>query len=58
NILKYFPDIAVILLADSFSNQLALRGMKLGAHDYLKLPPGINELVDLIRKLYLLKEES
>ena len=47
-----FPSIEVILLTGHPSVEAALEGIKLGANEYMKKPPEIDELVATIRKLH------
>lgn len=47
-----FPYVEVILLTGHPSVEAALEGIKLGANEYMKKPPEIDELVATIRKLY------
>ncbi|UCE68018.1 MAG: response regulator [Candidatus Zixiibacteriota bacterium] len=50
---KEFPSVDVILLSGHPSIEAAIEGVRLGASEYLKKPPDIDELVETIRKLYL-----
>jgi DNA-binding NtrC family response regulator len=47
-----YPSILVILLSGHPSVEAALEGVKLGASEYLKKPPDIDELVATIVRLY------
>ncbi len=49
---KDFPSVQVILLSGHPSVEDALEGVRMGASEYLKKPPDVNELVETIRKLY------
>jgi DNA-binding response OmpR family regulator len=42
---RLFPQVEVLLLTAHASTEAALRGMELGAHDYLIKPVAIGELV-------------
>jgi DNA-binding response OmpR family regulator len=44
------PDIPVILLTGHSSTQDGMKGMRLGAFDYLVKPLNIGELIEKIRK--------
>jgi len=50
---QQYPSIEVILLSGHPSVEAALEGVRLGAGEYLKKPPDIDELVNTIRRLYL-----
>ncbi len=50
---KEFPSVDVILLSGHPSIEAAIEGVRLGASEYLKKPPNIDELVETIRKLHL-----
>ena len=52
-----FPHVEVILLTGHPSVEAALEGIKLGANEYMKKPPRIDELVRTIRKLFYNKQE-
>jgi DNA-binding NtrC family response regulator len=47
-----YPSIQVILLSGHPSVEAAVEGVKLGASEYLRKPPDINELVETIARLY------
>ena len=47
-----FPSVDVILLSGHPSVEAALEGVRLGASEYMKKPPDIDELVDTIKRLY------
>ena len=49
---KKYPGIQVILLSGHPSVESAMRGIKLGANEYLRKPPDIDELIKTIRNLY------
>jgi YesN/AraC family two-component response regulator len=49
---KDFPSVEVILLSGHPSVEAALEGVRLGASEYLKKPPDIDDLVETIRRLY------
>jgi DNA-binding NtrC family response regulator len=49
---KEFPGVEVILLSGHPTVEAALEGVRLGAGEYLKKPPDIDELVGIIRRLY------
>ena len=51
-----FPSIEVVLLSGHPSVEAALEGVRLGASEYLKKPPDIEDLTATIRKLYLEKK--
>ena len=42
---KRHPDIVVIMLSGNADMELAMKGMKLGAYDYLVKPIGLEELL-------------
>jgi len=52
-----FPHVEVILLTGHPSVEAALEGIKLGANEYMKKPPKIDELITTIRKLFYNKQE-
>jgi DNA-binding NtrC family response regulator len=52
-----FPYTEVILLTGHPSVEAALEGIKLGANEYMKKPPKIDELVATIRKLFYNKQK-
>lgn len=47
-----FPSVEVILLSGHPSVEAAIEGVRLGASEYLKKPPDIDELTETIRRLY------
>jgi DNA-binding NtrC family response regulator len=49
---KDFPSVEIILLSGHPSVEAALEGVRLGASEYLKKPPDIDDLTETIRKLY------
>lgn len=49
---KSFPSVEVILLSGHPSTKAALEGVRLGAAEYLKKPPDIEELAAIVRRLY------
>jgi DNA-binding NtrC family response regulator len=51
------PSIQVILLSGHPSVEAAVEGVKLGASEYLKKPPNVEELVNTIKRLYLRRLE-
>jgi len=53
-----FPSIEVILLTGHPSVETAMEGIKLGASEYLKKPPDIDELAATVRKLYQNRQET
>jgi len=55
---KGFPSVEVILLTGHPSIESATQGIKLGASEYIKKPPDVNELVATIRKLYRDRQEA
>ena len=58
HIKKSFPGVDVILLSGHPSVEAAVAGIKLGANEYLKKPPGIEELVGAIRRLQENREKA
>ena len=52
-----FPGVEVILLTGHPSVEAAMEGIKLGANEYLKKPPDIEELVTTIRRLFSKRQE-
>jgi DNA-binding NtrC family response regulator len=54
---RSFPSIEVILLTGHPSVETAMEGIKLGANEYMKKPPDIDELAGTIRKLYRNRQE-
>ncbi|MFH2050598.1 MAG: response regulator [bacterium] len=54
---KEYPYIEVILLTGHPSVEAAMEGIKLGANEYLKKPPEIDDLVATIRRLYNNRQE-
>lgn len=55
---KNFPSVEVILLTGHPSVEAAMEGIKLGASEYIKKPPEVDELVTIIRKLYRDRQET
>lgn len=55
---KDFPSVEVILLSGHPSIEAAIEGIKLGANEYIKKPPEVDELMAVIRKLYQNKQEN
>lgn len=53
-----FPTIEVIILTGHPSVESALEVIKLGANEYMKKPPSIEELVGTIRRLYDLRQQT
>jgi len=53
-----FPSIEVILLTGYPTVETAMEGIKLGANEYLKKPPDVDELAATIRKLYRNRQET
>jgi len=53
-----FPSIEVILLTGHPSVETAIEGIKLGANEYLKKPPDVDELAATIRKLYQNRQQN
>lgn len=47
---RWYPDIPVILLTGHSSTKDGMKGMRLGAFDYLVKPLNIGELIEKIRK--------
>jgi len=47
-----FPSVEVILLSGHPSVEAALTGVKLGASEYMKKPPELDDLVGTIKRLY------
>ncbi|MEW5925664.1 MAG: response regulator, partial [Candidatus Zixiibacteriota bacterium] len=58
HIKRDFPSVEVILLSGHPSVEAALEGVRLGASEYLKKPPDIEDLTETIRKLYLEKKKA
>lgn len=54
---KKHPGIQVILLSGHPSVESAMRGIKLGANEYLRKPPEIDELIKTIRNLFVQRQE-
>ena len=52
NVKTDFPSVEVILLSGHPSVEAALAGIKLGASEYMKKPPELDDLVATIRRLY------
>ncbi len=52
------PDLPVVFIADSTSDNTAVDALRLGAREYFKKPVRINELKDIIEKLICLKDAS
>jgi len=52
-----FPSVEVILLTGHPTVEAALHGIKLGANEYLRKPPDIDELVAAIRRLYQKRQD-
>ena len=53
-----FPSVEVILLSGHPSVEAAVQGIKLGASEYLKKPPKIEELAATIRWLYRSRQKA
>jgi len=53
-----FPSVEVILLTGHPSVETATEGIKLGANEYMKKPPDVDELAATIRKLYQNRKET
>lgn len=53
-----FPSVEVILLSGHPSVESAVTGVKLGASEYMKKPPEIDELVATIRRLYQNRKDA
>ena len=49
---KMTPDVEVIMLTGHASVEFGLKGMQLGAFDYIMKPAPINELMDTIGQAY------
>ena len=49
---KMTPDVEVIILTGHASVEFGLKGMQLGAFDYIMKPAPINELMDTIGQAY------
>ncbi|MEZ5357734.1 MAG: response regulator [Candidatus Zixiibacteriota bacterium] len=54
---KQYPSIQVILLSGHPSVEAALEGVRLGAGEYLRKPPDIDELVKTIHRLFRRRRE-
>ncbi|MBN2227685.1 MAG: response regulator [candidate division Zixibacteria bacterium] len=52
-----YPSIQVILLSGHPSVEAAMEGVKLGASEYLKKPPDIDELIGTITRLFRQRQE-
>jgi len=52
-----YPSIQVILLSGHPSMETAVEGVKLGASEYLKKPPDIDDLVNTIGRLYRRRQD-
>ena len=52
-----FPSVEVILLTGHPTVEAALKGIKLGANEYLKKPPDIDELITTIRRLFQKRQQ-
>jgi len=55
NIKKMKPEIEVIMLTGHASVEFGLKGMQLGAFDYVMKPVPLNELLDTISQAYMKK---
>jgi len=55
---RNFPSVEVILLTGHPTVETAMEGIKLGANEYLKKPPDVDELSATIRKLYQSRQET
>lgn len=55
---KMTPDVEVIMLTGHASVEFGLKGMQLGAFDYIMKPAPINELMDTIGQAYNKKKGS
>lgn len=53
---KMTPDVEVIMLTGHASVEFALKGMQLGAFDYIMKPAPINELMDTIGQAFKKKQ--
>ncbi len=53
-----FPSVEVILLSGHPSMEAAIRGVRLGAGEYMMKPPKIEELADTIRWLYQSRQKA
>lgn len=53
-----FPTVEVILLTGHPQVESAMQGIKLGACEYLVKPPDVDELTDLIRKVFHRRQET
>jgi len=53
-----FPSVEVILLTGHPSVEAAVQGVKLGASEYVKKPPEVEELVATIRRLYQNRQKA
>ena len=49
---RSFPGIEVVLLSGHPSVEAAMKGVKLGASEYLNKPPDIDELEETVKKLH------
>jgi DNA-binding NtrC family response regulator len=54
---KDFPSVEVVLLTGHPTVDAALEGIKLGADEYLKKPPDIDELISTIRHLFQKRQD-
>lgn len=55
---RHFPSVEVILLSGHPSVEAAVQGVKLGASEYVKKPPEVEELVATIRRLYQNRQKA
>jgi len=53
-----FPSVEVILLSGHPSVEAAVQGVKLGASEYMKKPPKIEDLAATIRWLYRSRQKA
>jgi DNA-binding NtrC family response regulator len=54
---KDYPDIPVLLLTGHPTVESALKGIKLGANEYIMKPPDVEMLVERIRQAYDQQQE-
>jgi DNA-binding NtrC family response regulator len=54
---KDYPDIPVLLLTGHPTVESALKGIKLGANEYIMKPPDVEMLVERIRQAYDRQQE-
>lgn len=53
-----FPSVEVILLSGHPSVEAAVQGVKIGASEYIKKPPAVEDLASTIRELYQNRREA